>query len=125
MRQADLSGMPYNYLTGVGGKYMRHHSEPIIGNWYDVKSFNECFTVVDYDDHDYVEIQYLDGELDRIDSDTWDALNPEEIPEPEDATAPYGVVHDQDVVELLKEIEDQDDIEGHIRHVDSDEEEWT
>lgn len=106
-----------------------HHTDPIPGNWYDSKDFPECFTVVDceYDDFehtDYVDIQYLHGELDRMDIDTWDALDPEEIAEPEDATAPYEVEHDQDIVKLLKEIEDQQDLDEHIRNIDSDEEEW-
>src|SRR5690349_5706901 len=102
----------------------RHHPhEPIIGTWYDSKNVAASFQVVD-DDEDYVEIQYLDGELDKIDHETWEALDPDEIPEPEDATAPFGVEHDQDIVKLLKEIEDQEDLGEYFHNIDRDEEEW-
>lgn len=103
---------------------MRHHTEPIIGNWYDSKSFPESFVVVDCDQDEYVEIQYLHGELDKIDYDAWDALAAEEIPEPEDATAPYGVEHDEDITKLLNEIEEQKDLDEHMRFIDRDEESW-
>lgn len=105
-------------------RHSQHHSEPEIGHWYDAADFPDCFSVVDIDRDEAVEIQYLDGELDKLDMDTWHQIDPEEIPEPEDATAPYGVEHDQDVVKLLREIEDQKDLDEHIHNIDSDEEEW-
>lgn len=104
---------------------MRHHTEPIIGNWYDSKDLAESFVILECDDnHDYVEIQYLDGELDKLDYDNWDSLHAEEIPEPEDATAPYGIVHEDDVLKLLSEIEEQKDLDEHLRFIDRDEERW-
>lgn len=103
----------------------RHRNEPTVGSWYDSQRLPESFMVVDCDHDDYVEIQYLDGELDKIDFEAWDAIHPIEVPEPEDATAPYGVAHDdEDILRLLNEIEDQHDLDEHLHHIDKDEESW-
>lgn len=105
---------------------MKHpHSDPIVGNWYAGKGLPESFTVVDAEQDNYVDIQYLDGELDQLDIESWKALNPEEIPEPEDAMAPYGVDHeDRDIVNLLNDIEDQTELDEHLHNLDSDDGEW-
>lgn len=100
------------------------HSVPIVGNWYDAKNFQESFMVIDCDQRDSIEIQYKDGELDRMDFDTWDAFNPHEVTEPEDATAPFGLEHEEDMVKLLNAIENQQDLAEHQRHIDSDESDW-
>lgn len=104
----------------------RHHSEPQVGHWYDSSNFPECFMVVDCDKEDYIEVQYLDGELDKIDYETWDTLNPEEVAEPEDANAAYGLEREDDMVKLLNEIEGQTDLEEHLRHIErEDGDEWS
>lgn len=103
---------------------MHKHVEPIIGQWYDSKSFPESFAVIDLDKNDYIEIQYLDGELDRIDTESWDSMHPQEISEPEDPMAPYGLEQDQDVVSLLNEIEEQNDLEEHLHNLNIDEDSW-
>lgn len=97
------------------------HVTPTIGTWYNSKSFPESFAVIGYDkdDDDYIEIQYHDGELDRLDPEEWYASNPHEIAEPED-TAPFDVDHDEDMLKLLSQIETQQDLEEHLHHLDSE-----
>lgn len=104
---------------------MHHSLPPIVGNWYDSKNLAESFVVVDCDKEDMIEIQYLDGQIDKLDYESWDALLAEEIPEPEDATAPYGVEHDDDIISLLNEIEEQKDLEEHLHNIDRDESDWS
>jgi hypothetical protein len=102
-----------------------HHSVPKVGNWYDSANFHESFVVIDCDPEDYIEIQYKDGEIDKIDFDVWYAFNPHEIAEPEEPLAPYGLEqHDDDIISLLNEIEGQDDLEEHLRNLDHDESDW-
>lgn len=103
---------------------MHKHIDPIIDSWYDGAGMPECFRVIDYDKNDYVEIQYLDGELDRIDLDAWDHMHPEEIPAPEDAAAPFNLDKDEDIVSLLNEIEEQSDLDEHLHNLDIDEQSW-
>ena len=102
------------------------HSVPMVGSWYDSENFQESFMVIDYDNSDFIGIQYKDGEIYKVDCDTWDAFHPHEIAEPEDATAPYGLEsdNDDDIVKLLNEIEEQEDLANHQRHIDSDESDW-
>ncbi len=104
----------------------RHqHIEPHEGSWYKANIFPEPFAVINSDKTGYIQIQYMDGELDRIDYDCWDELHPAEIPEPEDAAAPYGLEHeDADILQLLEELENHDDLESHLRHIDDEESEW-
>lgn len=102
----------------------RQHIEPTVGVWYDSKDFPECFRVVACDNqHDTVEIQYFDGDIEEVDHETWDALNPHEIAEPEDATAPYEMER-EDILDLLNEIENSEDLETHLRHLDGDDSAW-
>lgn len=101
----------------------QHHEEPIVGGWYDSKDFPECFRVVDYDKHNSVEIQYFDGEIEEIDYETWVALHPLEIPEPEDAMAPYEMER-EDILELLNGIENDEHLDDHLRYLEEDESDW-
>ncbi len=99
-----------------------HHSVPTVGNWYNSANFHESFVVIDCDPDDCIEIQYKDGEIDKIDLDVWDAIHAHEIAEPEYA-AVYGLEYDEDMVKLLNDIEGQEDLEEHLRNLDHDESE--
>lgn len=92
--------------------------EPIIGHWYYSKSLPESFTVIDQDD-DAIEIQYHDGELDSLEHDAWKAANPQEIAEPEDE-GPYDKDSEEDMVEILKEIDTQEDLEERLHDLEKD-----
>lgn len=101
-----------------------HHKDPIVGNWYSSKQMQEIFVIVDYDPKDVIEIQYLDGELDKIEFEAWNDLHAHEIPEPEDERAPFGIEHDYDVRNILSNAEGQEDIENYGHPPDKDETEW-
>lgn len=101
-----------------------HHIQPEVGHWYNSKNVPECFMVIDTEGHEYIEIQYQDGEIDKIEFEGWDGLHLEEIPEPEDAAAPFEMEH-EDIINMLNEIEnevDEENLEAHLRHID--EEDW-
>ncbi len=85
------------------------HARPSVGNWYDSMNMPECFMVIGCDKNDFIQIQYQDGEIDRIDYDTWYILDPEAIPEPEDAGAPFGDIDPED---------EEDDLDYYLRHID-------
>jgi len=103
-----------------------YQATPEVGNWYDSKDFPECFKVVAYDDkQDLIEIQYFDGEIAEVDHDSWTASHPHEIPEPEDASAPFELDHDE-ILELINEIELSNDktLSDHLRHIDDEDSNW-
>lgn len=104
---------------------MAQHVEPVVDVWYDSKDFPECFRVVGFDNReDSVRIQYFDGEIEELEYETWLALHPHEIPEPEDATAAYEMER-EDVLELLNEIENEQDLESHMRYIEDEDGHWS
>jgi hypothetical protein len=57
---------------------------PIIGNWYRHEN-GELFEVVALDPDDAaVEIQYFDGTIEEIDTDSWEQMEIEEAQPPDD-----------------------------------------
>ena len=58
---------------------------PRVGSWYQALDQDLIFEVVAYDeDEQSIEVQYIDGELDEFDDESWAELALEEIDEPED-----------------------------------------
>jgi hypothetical protein len=102
------------------------HTAPEVGYWYDSNEFPECFKVVALDDKQaLIEIQYFDGEVAELDFDAWQASHPHEIPEPEDASAPYELDHEE-MMDLLNEVDIGSDrtLNDHLRHIDDEESHW-
>jgi hypothetical protein len=61
----------------------REHT-PVPGKWYENKEEEETFRVLSVDEDDeLVEIEYLDGEIEELDLDTWHELDLELTEEPE------------------------------------------
>jgi hypothetical protein len=57
---------------------------PTPGKWYENKEEDETFRVLSVDEDDeLVEIEYLDGEIEELDLDTWHELDLEIVDEPE------------------------------------------
>jgi len=57
---------------------------PVPGKWYENKEEEETFRVLTVDEDDeLVEIEYLDGEIEELDLDTWHELDLEPTEEPE------------------------------------------
>ena len=63
---------------------MAREYEPVVGQWYENIDENESFRVLSMDeDAELVEIEYLDGDIEEIDLETWHELDLEKIDEPE------------------------------------------
>jgi hypothetical protein len=57
---------------------------PVPGKWYENRDEEETFRVLSVDEDDeMVEIEYLDGEVEELDLDTWHELDLEPTDEPE------------------------------------------
>ena len=64
---------------------MKGNPNPVLGNWYRHIDRGYEFQVVAYDEIDgIVEIQHLDGEVEALETDDWDAMELEHIDPPQD-----------------------------------------
>ena len=65
---------------------------PEIGAWYLNTESGEMFEVVAMDEAaGDIEMQYFDGELDEVDTDSWASMSLELIPPPEDWSGPFEI----------------------------------
>ena len=59
---------------------MAREYEPAVGQWYENIDENESFRVLSVDeDAELVEIEYLDGDIEEIDLETWHELDLDKI----------------------------------------------
>jgi hypothetical protein len=92
--------------------------EPVKGQWYENVEDDETFRVLSVDeDAELVEIEYLDGDIEELDLDTWHEMDLERIPEPE------GWAATQKDEEEEEEEEDDEDEEDDDWDDDEDEDE--
>ncbi len=97
---------------------MAREYEPVVGQWYENVEQNENFRVLSVDeDAELIEIEYLDGDIEEIDLDTWAEFDLEKIEQPE------GWSGDEDEDEDEKEEED-DLEETWDEDDDEDDEDW-
>jgi len=83
--------------------------EPVPSQWYENVEEEESFRVLSVDeDSELIEIEYLDGDIEEIDLETWHEMDLERIEEPEG----WSESDDED----LDEDEDEED--------DEDEDDW-
>ena len=88
---------------------MAREFEPTVGQWYENIDESESFRVLSVDaDAELVEIEYLDGDIEEIDLDTWAEFDLDKIEQPE------GWSGDDIVADEEEEEEDEDE----------DEEDW-
>lgn len=93
---------------------MSRDFDPVPGQWYEDLDREEVFKVVSVDPDDMlVRIQWLDGEFEDLDLETWNELDLEEAQEPEG-----WVDEDEDAEE-----EDEDESEEWDEE-DEDEDDW-
>jgi hypothetical protein len=101
--------------------------EPVKGQWYENIDENDSFRVLSVDeDSELIEVEYLDGDIEELDLDTWQELDLEKIDEPEG----WSAADDEDDEEEekkekdeLDETWDDDDDEDDDEDLDEDEEE--
>ena len=84
---------------------MSRDYEPVAGQWYENIEEEETFRVLSVDpDSELVEIEYLDGDIEEIDLETWHEMDLEPRTEPEGWSEA-----DDDADEGEAEEEDDDD----------------
>jgi hypothetical protein len=82
--------------------------EPVKGQWYENVEEDETFRVLSVDeDAELVEIEYLDGDIEEMDIDTWHEMDLEKIEEPEGWSDKDEEEDDEE--DDLDEDEDDDD----------------
>ena len=82
--QPDRS--PYTYRRRMKTRVacVSRDYEPVAGQWYENLEEEEKFRVLSVDEDDeLVEIEYLDGDIEEIDLDTWHEMDLDCIEEPE------------------------------------------
>jgi uncharacterized protein DUF6763 len=91
--------------------------EPVKGQWYENVEEDDSFRVLSVDeDAELVEIEYLDGEIEELDLDTWHEMDLERIAEPEGWAAENAKAAEED-----DEDEDEDDDDWDEDEDDEDE----
>lgn len=99
---------------------MAREYEPTAGQWYENIDENESFRVLSVDeDAELVELEYLDGDIEEIDLETWHELDLDKIDEPE------GWAGSSEEEEEEEEEEKDDDLdETWDDDEDEDDEDW-
>ncbi|HQW08623.1 MAG TPA: hypothetical protein PLC64_08960 [Steroidobacteraceae bacterium] len=94
---------------------MSRDYEPAPGQWYENVEEEETFRVLTVDeDSELVEIEYLDGEIEEIDLETWHEMDLEKRNEPEG----WADRNDDD------DDDDDDDDEEDDGDDDEDDDDW-
>ena len=101
--------------------------EPVPGQWYENVEEEESFRVLSVDeDSERLEIEYLDGDIEEIDLETWREMDLERIEEPEgwSESDDEDTDDDEDWEEDDEEDEDDDDFDEDEDDVDDERDEY-
>jgi len=84
--------------------------EPVPGQWYENLEEEESFRVLSVDeDSELVEIEYLDGDIEEFDLESWHEMDLERIQEPEGWSESDDEDETEEDEEDWEEDEDEDD----------------
>ena len=73
-------------------------ADPIVGSWYKDLENNLKFKVINIEESDdSIEVQYLDGDIGEYDFESWYNSTFDYIEEPEDWSAPFDDLEDDDL----------------------------
>jgi Family of unknown function (DUF6763) len=99
--------------------------EPVPGQWYENVEEEESFRVLSVDeDSELVEIEYLDGDVEEIDLETWHEMDLEAIEEPEGwAGSAKHPEEEEEEEEDTEEDEDEDEDDDDWDD-DDDDDDW-
>jgi len=101
--------------------------EPVVGQWYENVDESDSFRVLSIDeDAELIEIEYLDGDIEEIDLETWRELDLDKIEEPEGWAASREEEEeddDEDLDEDWDEDEDEDE-DDEDDDEDDEDEDW-
>ena len=100
---------------------MAREYEPVAGQWYENIDENESFRVLSVDeDSELIEIEYLDGDIEELDLDTWQEFDLDKIDQPEGWSGA-----DDDEEDEKEKKEDKDELEETWdEDEDEDDEDW-
>lgn len=103
---------------------MAREFEPVVGQWYENIDENDSFRVLSVDeDAELIEIEYLDGDIEEIDVDTWAEFDLEKIEQPEGwSGADIKGAQDEEEDDDWDEDDDDDDDDEDDDEDDLDEE---
>jgi hypothetical protein len=80
--------------------------EPVVGQWYENLEEEEQFRVLSVnEDSELVELEYLDGDIEEVDIETWHEMDLERIQEPEG----WSKSDDEDEAEDDEDRDEDDD----------------
>ncbi len=97
---------------------MSRDNEPVVGQWYEDLEDEDSFRVLSVDeDAELIEIEYLDGDIDEIDLETWQELDLELTDEPEGWS-------DEDEDDDQDEDDDDEDDDDDDWDDDDEDEDW-
>lgn len=100
---------------------MSRDYEPVPGQWYENLEDEESFRVLTVDeDSELVEIEYLDGEIEEIDLETWHEMDLDQTEEPEG----WAESDEDEDEEEEDEEEDEEDDDWDEDEDDEDDEDW-
>lgn len=100
---------------------MAREYEPVAGQWYENIEDNESFRVLSVDeDAELVEIEYLDGDIEEMDLETWQELDLEMIATPEGWSG--DAVDDEDEDEDEEDDDSDEDEDGDEE--DDEDDDW-
>ncbi|HTP40433.1 MAG TPA: DUF6763 family protein [Steroidobacteraceae bacterium] len=98
--------------------------EPVVGQWYEDLEDKESFRVLTVnEDEELVEIEYLEGDIEEIDLETWQELDLEQIEEPEGWSEGAFEKDDDDDEDLDEDWDEDEDEDDDDEDEDEDEEE--
>jgi hypothetical protein len=122
-----VMGKLYAKLAGANpeeAKAVSRDYEPVPGQWYENLEDEESFRVLTVDeDSELVEIEYLDGEIEEIDLETWHEMDLDRIAEPEGWVESEEEEEDEDEEEEEDDWDEDEDDEDDDEDLDEDEEE--
>jgi hypothetical protein len=99
--------------------------EPVPSQWYENVEEEESFRVLSVDeDSELIEIEYLDGDIEEIDLETWHEMDLEKIAEPEgwSESDDEDTSEDEEWDEEEEEEDDDDDWDDDEEEDDVDDE---
>src|SRR5579862_7334613 len=93
-----------------GSNPVAREYEPVVGQWYENIEESESFRVLSVDeDAELIEIEYLDGDVEELDLETWQELDLDRIDEPEGWAGSRNAEADEDEEEEDEEEEELDE----------------
>jgi hypothetical protein len=115
---STADGIPSLRVRAVSRDY-----EPVPGQWYENLEEEEPFRVLSMDeDSELVEIEYLDGDIEEIDLETWHEMDLELTQEPEGWSEAQEEDDDEDEEDDDWDDEDEDE-DDDLEEEDEDESE--